>query len=114
MTDLSPSEILRFMEQQLEINKENIVAHAEIKEMLVELKTVVVGIHEQTKKTNGWINKHAEEDLLFKTEYSEMFKDIKEGRKDNKVKGRGLVWEIIKLFAVSVLTILGSLFYIKK
>lgn len=114
MTDLSPSEVLRFMEQQLDINKENIVAHTEIKEMLVELKTVVVGIHEQTKKTNGWINKHAEEDNCFKAEYSEMLKDVKEGRRENKSKARGVAWDIIKLFTVSILTAIGSVFYIKK
>lgn len=112
---IEPSpETLRFMEQQLEINKENTEAHAEIKEMLVELKTVVVGIHEQTKKTNGWINKHAQEDEAFKIEYSDMFKDLKEGRKENKSKLRGLFWDLVKMGVVSALTVLGAVFFGKK
>jgi hypothetical protein len=107
-------ETIRFIEQQIEINKENNEAHTEIKEMLVEMKTTMQGIHAQTIKTNGWINKHAEEDKEFKIDYMPTLKAVVEERKDTKFSVRRIFWESVRVFAVGVVTYLLVIIGLKK
>lgn len=53
----SPSEVVRFMENQNEINQSLREEISSIKSILIEVKTVGILTHEQTKKTNGRVNR---------------------------------------------------------
>jgi len=88
-------ETLRFMSEQIEINKKNIEDHAEIKETLVRILTMSGAIHEQTLKTNGRVNKL--------DTYLPMLEDIKDERKTLKNQLFNWGWKIL------LLVVLGSI-----
>ena len=93
-------ETLRFMEKQNEINEKVMDSLTGIKTDLAVIKNTVDGIHEQTKRTNGRVNKL--DDCV--GTYQEMWEEQMENRNDFKQKKRDLLWKILIGGAVFVFT----------
>lgn len=98
----SPSqETLRFMERQLQTNKELSQGIQEVKEIALEMRATIHNIHEQTLKTNGRVDKH--DDFLNK--YGDSIKESYENAKNDKRVIRNLFWKIVAI--ASVVTLFG-------
>ena len=130
--DMPAPETLRFMGAQVLINKEN---RENVKEMSdkvdavndkvttlsIETATQTIllkSIDAQTKKTNGWINKHAEEDACFKESFLPILKELKENKAYTNQKLKDWKWRWLEqglvALIVVVLTLLGVREYLIK
>jgi len=94
----SPSqETLRFMQEQIEINKQNSAEHTDIKLILVRMEGKIDTIHEQTLKTNGRVNKIED----WKNENCEFIKESKENSKNTRKRLIDYGWKLALLIVLS-------------
>jgi hypothetical protein len=101
MADSPSPETLRFMERQLTINKELGESISEVKELVIQIKTTTENIHEQTRLTNGRVNRHDD----FINKYGDSIKETYETNKQERQRIKNLIWKIVAV--ASVVTLFG-------